>query len=64
MRPPLGIMDGLKVVVENMVTYIEREFPKKTLKFWRLQSPRHFHGGEWNQNGSCLFNKPLEEDQV
>ncbi|WJX46450.1 Protein trichome birefringence-like 12 [Trifolium repens] len=62
--PPLGMLDGLKVVLGNMITYIEKEFPKNTLKFWRLQSPRHFYGGDWNQNGSCLFNKPLEENEL
>lgn len=62
--PPLGLFDGLKVVLENMVSYIQREIPGKTLKFWRLQSPRHFYGGEWNQNGSCLFNEPLKEYEV
>ncbi|KAL5845925.1 hypothetical protein ACOSQ3_009449 [Xanthoceras sorbifolium] len=63
-NPPFGMFDGLKVVLENTVSYIEKEIPSKTLKFWRLQSPRHFHGGEWNQNGSCLFDKPLEEHQL
>ncbi|CAN0920982.1 Protein trichome birefringence-like 12 [Linum grandiflorum] len=62
--PPLGLFDGLKIVLENMVSYIEKEVPKKTLKFWRLQSPRHFYGGEWNQNGSCLFNEPLKENEL
>ncbi|XP_004504875.1 protein trichome birefringence-like 12 isoform X1 [Cicer arietinum] len=62
--PPLGMLEGLKVVLGNMITYIEKEFPRKTLKFWRLQSPRHFYGGDWNQNGSCLFNKPLEENEL
>ncbi|XP_047980223.1 protein trichome birefringence-like 12 [Salvia hispanica] len=63
-HPPLDLMDGLKVVVKNMVSHIEKAFPKKTLKFWRLQSPRHFHGGDWNQNGSCLFDNPLEESEI
>ncbi|KAE8687072.1 Protein trichome birefringence-like 12 [Hibiscus syriacus] len=63
-RPPLGLSDGFQVVLENMVHYIQKEVPKNTLKFWRLQSPRHFYGGEWNQNGSCLFDKPLEENQL
>ncbi|CAL2278230.1 unnamed protein product [Prunus armeniaca] len=62
--PPLNILDGFKVVLENMVSYIQNKLPQNTLKLWRLQSPRHFYGGEWNQNGSCLFNKPLEEQQV
>ncbi|XP_050106912.1 protein trichome birefringence-like 12 isoform X2 [Malus sylvestris] len=61
--PPLDILDGFKVVLENMVPYIQNKVPHKTLKIWRLQSPRHFYGGDWNQNGSCLFNKPLEEQQ-
>lgn len=63
-RPPLEMLDGLKVVVENMVSYIQNKVPSKTLKFWRLQSPRHFYGGDWNQNGSCLFNEPLDELQL
>ncbi|KAL0335018.1 UNVERIFIED_CONTAM: protein trichome birefringence-like 12 [Sesamum radiatum] len=63
-HPPLEMSDGLKVVVQNMVAHVEKVFPKKVLKFWRLQSPRHFHGGEWNQNGSCLFDQPLEEVQL
>jgi hypothetical protein len=62
--PPLELFEGLKVVLESMVSYIEREVPRKTLKFWRLQSPRHFYGGEWNQNGSCLLNEPLKEHEV
>lgn len=62
-QPPLEMLDGLKVVLENMVAHIEKQFPR-TLKFWRLQSPRHFHGGEWNQNGSCVFSEPLDESQV
>ncbi|GLT41913.1 hypothetical protein SLA2020_159410 [Shorea laevis] len=58
--PSLGISDGLKVVLESMVQYIQKAVPSNTLKFWRLQSPRHFYGGDWNQNGSCLLDKPLE----
>ncbi|KAI3994738.1 hypothetical protein MKX01_002354 [Papaver californicum] len=61
---PLGIRSGLKVVLESMVTCIQREVPLTTLKFWRLQSPRHFYGGDWNQNGSCLFDSPFEESQL
>ncbi|KAK6156702.1 hypothetical protein DH2020_010950 [Rehmannia glutinosa] len=63
-HPSLEMMDGFKVVVENMVAHIEKVFPQKVLKFWRLQSPRHFHSGDWNQNGSCLFDEPLEEFQL
>ncbi|KAL9329218.1 hypothetical protein ACSQ67_004221 [Phaseolus vulgaris] len=62
--PPLGMLDGLKVVLANTITYIQKEFPRNTLKLWRLQSPRHFYGGDWNQNGSCLFNRPLEENEL
>ncbi|KAG6406727.1 hypothetical protein SASPL_134336 [Salvia splendens] len=63
-HPPLDLTGGLKVVVKNMVSHIEKAFPKKALKLWRLQSPRHFHGGDWNQNGSCLFDNPLEESEL
>jgi hypothetical protein len=36
-----------------MAAYIDAEAPSTTLKLWRTQSPRHFHGGEWDRNGSC-----------
>lgn len=62
--PPLGMLDGFKNVLESMISYIESEVPSDTLKFWRLQSPRHFYGGDWNQNGSCLFDETLEENQL
>ncbi|XP_018490682.1 protein trichome birefringence-like 12 isoform X2 [Raphanus sativus] len=62
-HPPLDIMQGFEVVLQHMVSYIQRQVPAKTLKFWRLQSPRHFYGGDWNQNGSCLLDKPLAQDQ-
>lgn len=62
--PPLGMLEGYKAVVESMAAYVQREFSRKSLKFWRLQSPRHFYGGEWNQNGSCLFEDPIEESQL
>ncbi|KAJ7968348.1 Protein trichome birefringence-like [Quillaja saponaria] len=62
--PSLGMLDGLKVVLKNMISIIQNEVPGKTIKFWRLQSPRHFHGGEWNQNGSCLFDKPLKRSEL
>ncbi|KAI7728477.1 hypothetical protein M8C21_031708 [Ambrosia artemisiifolia] len=60
--PAPDMLEGLQIVLKNMAAYIQKEFPK-TLKFWRLQSPRHFHGGDWNQNGSCLFDKPLENSE-
>ncbi|XP_020527299.1 protein trichome birefringence-like 12 isoform X2 [Amborella trichopoda] len=63
-NPPLGILDGLKVVLNNMISYIDREVPKEKLKFWRTQSPRHFHGGDWNENGTCLFENPLNNNQL
>lgn len=63
-HPPLDILQGFEVVVQQMVSYIQRQVPAKSLKFWRLQSPRHFYGGDWNQNGSCLLDKPLDKDQV
>ncbi|XP_022952245.1 protein trichome birefringence-like 12 isoform X1 [Cucurbita moschata] len=62
--PALEMLDGLKLVLKHMVSHIQKEIPRKTIKFWRLQSPRHFYGGEWNQNGSCLFNEPLQESQL
>ncbi|KAF0934166.1 hypothetical protein E2562_023428 [Oryza meyeriana var. granulata] len=63
-EPPLGIYDGLKIVLESMASYIEREVPSKTLKLWRTQSPRHFHRGEWDHNGSCVFDRLLQEHEI
>lgn len=63
-EPPLGIFDGLKVVLKSMASYIEREVPSKTLKLWRTQSPRHFDGGEWDHNGTCVSDRILEEHEV
>ncbi|KAK4271355.1 hypothetical protein QN277_020059 [Acacia crassicarpa] len=62
--PQLEMLDGLKIILDSTVSYIQNKFPSKTLKFWRLQSPRHFYGGDWNQNGSCLLNKPLEKHEL
>eukprot|EP00250_Pteridium_aquilinum_P016843 c23318_g1_i1 orf=127-1407(-) len=62
--PPLDLRDGLKVVLEHMISYAERAFPSKVMKIWRTQSPRHFEGGDWNQNGSCLSNRLLNDSQV
>ncbi|KAI4296476.1 hypothetical protein L6164_036432 [Bauhinia variegata] len=62
--PPPEMLDGLKLVLGNTISFIQKEIPAKTLKFWRLQSPRHFYGGDWNQNGSCLFNNPLEKYEL
>ncbi|KAK8445527.1 hypothetical protein SEVIR_9G338100v4 [Setaria viridis] len=64
MEPPLGMQDGLKVVLNSMASYIEREVPRKTLKLWRTQSPRHFYGGEWDHNGSCVSDRLLEDHEV
>lgn len=64
MVPPLSILQGLEVVLNHTVDFIGREVPRRTLKLWRSQSPRHFYGGEWNQNGSCLFKEPITADQV
>nr|XP_043621700.1 protein trichome birefringence-like 12 [Erigeron canadensis] len=61
--PAPDMMNGLQIVLKHMAAHIEKEFPR-TLKFWRLQSPRHFHGGDWNQNGSCLFDEPLKKSEL
>jgi hypothetical protein len=63
-EPPLDIFNGLKVVLKSVASYIEREVPSKTLKLWRTQSPRHFDGGEWDHNGSCVSDRLLEEHEV
>ncbi|TKW38405.2 hypothetical protein SEVIR_1G111900v4 [Setaria viridis] len=64
-EPPLSIHDGMKVVIKSMASYIDREMPSsRTLKLWRSQSPRHFDGGEWDHNGSCVTGRLLEEDEL
>ncbi|KAK1614086.1 hypothetical protein QYE76_019603 [Lolium multiflorum] len=63
-EPPLDIFNGLKVVLKSVASYIEREVPSKTLKLWRTQSPRHFDGGEWDHNGSCMSDRLLEEHEL
>ncbi|KAG0550319.1 hypothetical protein BDA96_01G328200 [Sorghum bicolor] len=63
-EPPLDIHSGLKVVLKSIASYIEREVPRKTLKLWRTQSPRHFYGGEWDHNGSCVSDRLLEEHEL
>ncbi|XP_071732555.1 protein trichome birefringence-like 12 [Rutidosis leptorrhynchoides] len=62
--PAPDMLGGLQIVLKNMAAHIHKEFPKTTLKFWRLQSPRHFYGGDWNQNGSCLSRDPLKESEL
>ncbi|XP_008667935.1 putative DUF231 domain containing family protein isoform X1 [Zea mays] len=63
-EPPLDMHNGLKVVLKSIASYIEREVPRKTLKLWRTQSPRHFYGGEWDHNGSCVSDRRLEEHEL
>ncbi|KAG0616330.1 hypothetical protein M758_5G106000 [Ceratodon purpureus] len=62
--PPLSIREGLAAVLKSMLDFIDDRVPAKVLKVWRLQSPRHFQGGEWNQNGSCSSSMLLNETQV
>ncbi|WVZ78140.1 hypothetical protein U9M48_025901 [Paspalum notatum var. saurae] len=64
MDPPMSIPEGLKLVVRSMAAYVDREAPSNTLKLWRTQSPRHFHGGEWDRNGSCVTDRLLGEDEL
>ncbi|KAB2633912.1 protein trichome birefringence-like 12 [Pyrus ussuriensis x Pyrus communis] len=61
---PIDMSYRFKVALENMVSYVQNKVPHKTLKIWRLQSPRHFYGGDWNQNDSCLFNKLIDKQQL
>ncbi|CAN6300216.1 unnamed protein product [Urochloa humidicola] len=63
-EPQLGMHDGMKVILKSMASYIEREVPRKTLKLWRTQSPRHFYGCEWDHNGSCVSDRLLEEHEL
>ncbi|EFJ35326.1 hypothetical protein SELMODRAFT_80669 [Selaginella moellendorffii] len=61
--PPLGMREGLSAVLRHMVPRIEAALPSTALALWRLQSPRHFEGGEWNQNGSCMSETLLSDQE-
>lgn len=62
--PPLSSQEGLAAVLSSTLDFIERTVPPRALKVWRLQSPRHFQGGDWNQNGSCSGLTLLNDTQV
>ncbi|MCO5587109.1 hypothetical protein L7F22_041056 [Adiantum nelumboides] len=62
--PPLNLRNGLRVVLQHMVEFTERRYPSEVLKIWRTQSPRHFEGGDWNQNGSCVTSRLLQDSQI
>ena len=66
--PPLSMKEGLAAVVRSTLDYIENNAPAKSLKVWRLQSPRHFQGGGWSQNGTCggslLLNNTLVQKKI
>eukprot|EP00850_Spirogloea_muscicola_P009334 SM000052S17726 [mRNA] locus=s52:368091:371296:- [translate_table: standard] len=62
--PPLDIIRGFALVMKRMVAHIEKTVPSDRIKLWRLQSPRHFEGGEWNTNGTCTDLPLLSKRQV
>jgi len=62
--PPLLPPAGLDLVLQNMITYVNKAMRPNTVKFFRTQSPRHFEGGDWNEGGSCQRNLPLSSEEV
>ncbi|CAM8906982.1 unnamed protein product [Rhodiola kirilowii] len=63
-NPPRMPADGLDMVLEHMIPYIESIMHPSGIKVFRTQSPRHFEGGDWYEGGSCLREKPLGPEQV
>ncbi|XP_057416709.1 protein trichome birefringence-like 13 isoform X1 [Lotus japonicus] len=62
--PPLLPDQGLDMVLEHMIPYVEERARPGAVKFFRTQSPRHFEGGDWDQGGSCRRDRPLSTEQV
>ncbi|WVZ24373.1 hypothetical protein V8G54_002917 [Vigna mungo] len=62
--PPIRPDQGLDLVLEHMIKYVEKNARPGAVKFFRTQSPRHFEGGDWDQGGSCLRDRPLSIEQV
>ncbi|RDY07833.1 Protein trichome birefringence-like 13, partial [Mucuna pruriens] len=62
--PPIRPDQGLDMVLEHMIPYVEEKARSSAVKFFRTQSPRHFEGGDWDQGGSCQRNRPLSIEQV
>ncbi|KAK7400424.1 hypothetical protein VNO78_11630 [Psophocarpus tetragonolobus] len=62
--PPLRPDQGLDMVLEHMIPYVEKKARPGAIKFFRTQSPRHFEGGDWDQGGSCQRDRPLSIEQV
>ncbi|KAK7319545.1 hypothetical protein RJT34_04267 [Clitoria ternatea] len=62
--PPLHPDQGLDIVLKLMIQYVEDKARPGAVKFFRTQSPRHFEGGDWDQDGSCQRDWPLSAEQV
>ncbi|KAJ1403680.1 PMR5 N-terminal domain [Sesbania bispinosa] len=62
--PPILPDQGLDMVLEHMIPYVEEKARPGAVKFFRTQSPRHFEGGDWDQGGSCRKDRPLSTEQV
>ncbi|KAK4438026.1 protein trichome birefringence-like 13 [Sesamum alatum] len=62
--PPIAPDAGLDMVLEHMVSYVEKNARPSAILFFRTQSPRHFEGGDWDQGGSCPRSQPLLPQEV
>ncbi|KAL0356960.1 UNVERIFIED_CONTAM: protein trichome birefringence-like 13 [Sesamum calycinum] len=62
--PPIAPDAGLDMVLEHMVSYVEKNARPSTILFFRTQSPRHFENGDWNQGGSCPRLQPLVPQEL
>ncbi|CAK9167883.1 unnamed protein product [Ilex paraguariensis] len=55
---------GLDMVLKHMVSFLEGKTRSNTVVFFRIQCPRHFEGGDWDQGGSCLRLQPFSPQKV
>ncbi|XP_074291597.1 protein trichome birefringence-like 13 [Silene latifolia] len=63
-NPPVTPDTGLDLVLEHMISFVDRKMRPGGIKIFRTQSPRHFEGGDWDQGGTCPRQKPLLSEEV
>ncbi|KAF6148082.1 hypothetical protein GIB67_024257 [Kingdonia uniflora] len=53
---------GLDIVLKNLIFYVNRRMRPAGIRIFRIQSPRNFEEGDWDQGGSCQRVQPLLPD--
>lgn len=62
--PPVSSDVGIDMVLNHMISFVQRSIRPGTSLFFRMQSPRHFEGGDWDRGGSCQRSQPLTPKEV